>query len=101
AGARTVAGVETTFVGAGTLFAGEVAGLCCVTAFDVAGPVAGLEAGCIIVSGSLGNGARVSDGKSFAADGISTLGEFVITGPGVFSFFASGCEAGGNSVVVS
>src|SRR2546429_628437 len=88
AGARTVAGVETTVVGgAGALVAGEVAGLCCVTAFDVAGSVAGLLAGCV-VSGSFGNGARVSDGNAFAAEGISTLGEFVVAGPGVFSFFA-------------
>src|SRR3954466_5627675 len=93
----------TFVVGAGALFAGEVAGLRCTMAFDVtgcvaglcwataadvAGLVAGLEAGCVIVSGSFGNGARVSDGNAFAADGISTLGEFVVTGPGGFSFFA-------------
>ena len=87
------------------MFAGEVAGLCCVTALDVAGSVAGLcsvfavdvaglvaglLAGCV-VSGSFGNGARVSDGNAFATDGISTLGEFVVSGPGVFSFFARGC----------
>ena len=94
AGARVVAGT-----GAGPLFAGAVAGLCCVTAFDVAGLVAGLEAGCVVVSGSFGNGARVSDGSAFAADGISTLGEFVVTGAGGFSFFASGCEVGGCVVV--
>jgi hypothetical protein len=101
AGARIVAGVETTVVvaAAGSLFAGEVAGLCCVTAFEVAGPVAGLDAGCVVVSSSLGNGARVSDGSAFAADGISTLGEFVVTGTAGFSFFASGCEAGGCVVV--
>src|SRR5205809_1745433 len=101
-GARTVAGVETT----GAFVAGEVAGPCCVTAFDVAGSfaglcsvfavevaglVAGLEAACVVVSGSFGNGARVSEGNAFTADGISTLGEFVVSGPGVFSFFASGC----------
>src|SRR2546423_10937726 len=123
AGARTVAGVDATFVvtGAGAFVAGEVAGLCCVTAFDVAGSVAGLccviavevaglvaglccviavevaglvaglEAAWVVVSGSFGNGARVSDGSALAADGISTLGEFVVTGPGVFSFFARGC----------
>src|SRR5436190_22410657 len=96
AGARVVAGA-----GAGALFAGAVAGLCCVTALDVAGPVAGLEAGCVVVSGSFGNGARVSDGRAFAADCISTLGEFVVTGPGAFSFFASGWEDGGACVVVS
>ena len=109
-----MAGVETTFVGAGAgaaaLFAGEVAGLCCVTAFDVAGAVAGLcaviavevaglvaglEAACVVVSGSFGNGARVSDGSAFAAEGISTLGELVVIGPGVFSFFASGCVTSG------
>src|SRR5436190_24105623 len=84
AGARVVAGA-----GAGALFAGAVAGLCCVTALDVAGLVAGLEAACVVVSGSFGNGARVSDGRAFAAEGISTLGEFVVTGPGGFSFFAS------------
>src|SRR4051812_38607842 len=106
----------TFVVGAGALFAGEVAGLCCTMAFDVtgcvaglcwataadvAGLVAGLEAGCVIVSGSLGNGARVSDGNAFAADGISTLGEFVVTGPGGFSFFARGCVTAGGCVVVS
>src|SRR5438477_9889251 len=90
AGARVVAGAGT-----GALFAGAVAGLCCVTALDVAGLVAGLEAGCVVVSGSFGNGARVSDGKAFAADGISTLGEFVVTGPGGFSFFASGAISTG------
>jgi hypothetical protein len=42
-------------------------------------------------SGSFGNGARVSDGNAFAADGISTLGEFVVKGLGGFSFFASVC----------
>ena len=90
---------------AGAFVAGEFAGLCSVTAFEVegplaglcsatalvvvAGPVAGLVAGCVIFSGSCGNGARVSDGNAFATDGISTLGEFVVTGPGVRSFFAS------------
>src|SRR2546423_12083454 len=100
-GARTVSGVETTVVvaGASSLFAGAVAGLCCVTAFEVTGPVAGLDAGWVVVSGSFGNGARVSDGSAFAADCISTLGEFVVTGTGAFSFFASGCEAGGCVVV--
>lgn len=106
AGARTVAGVEAiVFVtGAGAFVAGEFAGLCWVAAFDVAGSVAGLccviavefagfvagpEAACVVVSGSFGNGARVSDGNAFAADGISTLGEFVVTGTGGFSFFAT------------
>src|SRR6478672_5147402 len=42
------------------------------------------------VSGSFGNGARVSDGSALDADGISTLGELVVTGPGGFSFRASG-----------
>ena len=60
-------------------------------AVEVAGLVAGLEAACVVVSGSFGNGARVSDGNAFATDGISTLGEFVVNGPGVFSFLASGC----------
>jgi hypothetical protein len=100
-----VAGVDATVVvtGAGAFVAGEFAGLCCVTAFEVAGSVAGfcsviavevaglvagLEAACVVVSNSFGNGARVSDGSAFAADGISTLGEFVVTGPGGFSFFA-------------
>src|SRR2546430_14619084 len=90
AGARVVAGAGT-----GPLFAGAAAGLCCVTALDVAGLVAGLEAGCGVVSGSFGNGARVSDGSAFAADGISTLGEFVVTGAGGFLFFGQGCGGGG------
>src|SRR2546430_17696780 len=94
AGARVVAGAS-----AGPLFAGAVAGLCCVTAFDVAGLVAGLEAGCVVVSGSFGNGARVSDGSAFATDGISTLGEFVVSGAGGFFFFARGWEAGGGVLV--
>src|SRR5204862_7806457 len=96
AGARVVAGAGT-----GALFAVAVAGLCCVTALDVAGLVAGLEAGCVVVSGSFGNGARVSDGSALAADGISTLGEFVVMGPGVFSFFARGRVMAGACVVVS
>src|ERR1043165_210286 len=106
AGARTVAGVVATVVvtGAGAFVAGEFAGLCWVTAFrvtgsgaglccviavEVAGLFAGLEAACVVVSGSFGSGARVSDGNAFAADGISTLGEFVVTGTGGFSFFAT------------
>ena len=127
AGASTVAGVEATLVagatlfagevgglvaglccatevvvvvvvaGGTTLFAGEVAGLCCVTALEVAGPVAGLVAGCAVFSGSRGSGARVSDGKAFDAFGVSTLGEFVVVGAGAFSFFArSAVEAGGD-----
>ena len=105
AGASTVAGVvaaATLFAGvvaAATLFAGEVAGdvagLCCATALEVTGSVAGLVAGCVVVPISGGSGARVSEGNAFETTGISTLGEFVVTGPGVFSFFAKACEAGG------
>jgi hypothetical protein len=107
AGASTVAGVVATVVVAGaTLFAGEVAGLSCATALDVAGSVAGLccviavevaglVAGCVVVPRSGGSGARVSEGSAFETIGVSTLGEFVVTGPGVFSFFAKACEAGG------
>src|SRR3954471_4219893 len=108
AGASTVAGEETALeVEAGAWFAGEVAGLCWVTAVDVAGPVAGLRsatafvvfagpvagliAGWVMFSGSFGNGARVSDGNALEADGISTLGEFVVSGPGGFSFLARVC----------
>jgi hypothetical protein len=47
-----------------------------------------------------GSGARVSAGSAFEATGISTLGELVATGSGVFSFFAKACEAGGACVVV-
>src|ERR1051326_1898412 len=100
-GASTVAGVETTFVVAcaGSLFAGAVAGFCCVIAFEVALSVVVVGAACVVVSGSFGNGARVSDGNAFAADGLSTLGEFVANGPGVFSFVAR--VIGGDCVIVS
>src|ERR1044071_2986112 len=114
----TVAGVvaEVVVVLAGawaTLFAGEVAGLVFwVTAFDAAGPVAGLcsvfarevagpVAGlcsvfAVAVSGAVagleagsgGSGARVSDGRAFETTGVSTLGELVVTGAGGFSVLA-------------
>ena len=81
-------------------FAGLFAGLICVIAVEFAGLFAGLVAGCV-VSVSRGIGARVSEGSALEATGISTLGEFVVTGPGVFSFFARTCGAGGTCGAVS
>src|SRR3954465_4843913 len=103
AGARTVAGVDATLfvTGAGAFVAGlcavtafevadSVAGFCDVIAVEFAGLVAGAEAGWVVVSGSFGKGARDSDGNAFATDGISTLAEFVVRGPGGLSFFVRG-----------
>jgi hypothetical protein len=78
----------------------EVAGSGAALWSAIAVEVAGLVAGWVVVAMSGGSGARVSEGSAFVTSGVSTLGELVVTGPGVFSFFAKAWEAGGACVVV-
>src|SRR5947209_13849684 len=113
-GARTVAGDDTAVVVVAALLVWEVAGFCviafdvfrsvagpCSATFEVSGAVTGRSgasvvaaSGALVVvvagwigSGSFGNGARVSDGRALETIGVSTLGEFVVVGPGAVSVF--------------
>src|SRR4051812_10116095 len=78
---------------------GAVAGLSCARVVGASGPVV-VVAGCT-GSDSIGNGARVSDGSALDTIGVSTLGEFVVIGPGVFSVFAFVCGAAVSVFAVS